>query len=1001
MSEPLERWKSKVFAFLHDPGEKALILLRGVAHDKGTVDRMRRELLGEAFDAVRGRLAPECEAVVKRADWWSSAADRPSLPAGLRPQKAFVNDPQLVHPLTGDPVRLEELASDQDMGVAQLEALGFDHLRGFLVRGSDGEVDWRKTFLALWRFAPESPAEGLGALWELLPADTRSPDHTIWEHLSLSSALAGAFAGSGPALLTVSLGPVQGFIAQARSLSDLWAGSHFLSQLAWEAIRVVCERCGPDAVVYPSLRGVPAVDRWLKKELGEEHWPKDLVPDPDRVDDETHPLFVAALPNRFVAVVPEDEAPELARDIEARVREWALEKALGALRCLVEAAKFSGGAAEAERQVKEQMTGFPEVYWAVVPWRLAGTEALDDQPLQELRRTLGLGGRYLEPGIDALVRQEIQVEGHPFFRPNPGVAYPGLLGAAGRLLDAAKSARPFDGATAEGYRCTLCGEREWLTADRALLHTRPGQVEGEGEPLWGPIARNAPYLAKEGERLCAWCSLKRAWPDVFASDFGGGGGAVRRYNVSTRAMALSTTLWGWLDKRTQLPNDKAVRARKALVERLADAYGESDAWPRAALPRRLWGRMKKERLPDDDRNLIAALPALLDLSGEDQVDEEAEGRGEVASLVRDFLGASPETYYGLVLMDGDRLGRLLSDGGAALDRQSVTLASRFHEETLAALKRVPGLAEYLATPRPPSPAWHQAVSTALNGFALKVARYVVEDLFLGKLIYAGGDDLLALVSVRDLPGLMWALRCAYAGELPKPFRDRTNAFWEIVSDYPVKRFLLLKGFAGVPNGETGNDNPKGDKASRDRLLRLMGGRATASMGAVVAHHKAPLARVLRDLRDAERAAKEGGGRDAFCIALQKRSGGAASLIGKWALSDPDGGDMAALLGLRALFTGGVGRRAAYHLLDALRSVPEEREALVALFAYQFRRHADGEVDGERLLRVAEQLADRALKRRGSPNGDRTAARWLADVVTVAEFLAREGRAPSRREGGES
>jgi hypothetical protein len=50
--------------------------------------------------------------------------------------------------------------------------------------------------------------------------DTRVPDHSIWDHLDLTSAFAGAFAADPDqevALLTVSLGPVQSFIAAARS----------------------------------------------------------------------------------------------------------------------------------------------------------------------------------------------------------------------------------------------------------------------------------------------------------------------------------------------------------------------------------------------------------------------------------------------------------------------------------------------------------------------------------------------------------------------------------------------------------------------------------------------------------------------------------------------------------------------------------------------------------------------------------------------------------------
>ena len=90
----------------------------------------------------------------------------------------------------------------------------------------------------------------------VLPADTRVPDHTIWNHLDLTSAFASAFAldpEKNPALLAMSFGPVQDFIAQARTTSDLWAGSHLLSRLAWEGLKVICEQLGPDAVIFPAI----------------------------------------------------------------------------------------------------------------------------------------------------------------------------------------------------------------------------------------------------------------------------------------------------------------------------------------------------------------------------------------------------------------------------------------------------------------------------------------------------------------------------------------------------------------------------------------------------------------------------------------------------------------------------------------------------------------------------------------------------------------------------
>jgi CRISPR-associated protein Cmr2 len=205
-----------------------------------------------------------------------------------------------------------------------------------------------------------------------LPADTRTPDHTIWQHLDLTSALAGATADGGrPALLTVSIGPVQEFIAAGRSTSDLWAGSHFLSTLAWQAMRVVAESYGPDAILFPQLRGVPAVDVWLIEQGVE---PGLFAAAPwNKAQTDYNPLFVAALPNRFVAVVPEKAAAGLAEGIRERLRGWVQTEARAMLdRVLREVGETPSGQ-HCYTQLAEQLRDFPQVHWSAVPWLPAQT----------------------------------------------------------------------------------------------------------------------------------------------------------------------------------------------------------------------------------------------------------------------------------------------------------------------------------------------------------------------------------------------------------------------------------------------------------------------------------------------------------------------------------------------------------------------------------------------------------------------------------------------------
>lgn len=975
-----KHWKVKVLAFTHDPPEKPLILLRGKGHEAGTVARLR-EYFNRQLDPSREEL-DALQDCVKKGDWWASAADRPSLPKGLVGGVTFTQNPRLIHPLSGNPIDLKSL--QMDIPVEAVEAVSLDHLESLIVE-ENGRVDWKKTFLSLWRFGPCRPAKDLGSFWGQLPADTRSPDHTIWEHLSLTSAFAGALAADAneePALFLMSFGPVQGFIAQARSVSDLWAGSHFLSRMVWAALEEVCDRYGPDAVLFPNLHGVAMVDLWLYGVLGEPYmhlWssPQEKSGEPEWKTRETdaNPLFAAALPNRFVALVPASAARDLAGEIENKVRRWTREKAGEALRELAERAGVDHED-DAARQLERQLKDFPEISWAVVPWRLGGKESLDDGALRELLKLMGAAPHYMPEDVERMLKSDLKLNGISFYQPNPGVAYPGLYELLERIHSAAKSVRTFSGGIEEGYRCTLCGEREWLAhrrdGDDAVsgIFTPPGQRKGT---LWTLLRDKNPSLAKEGEHLCGWCALKRAWPRLFVQEIkerAGMGKEPGRFVLSTHAVAVSTSLWRWAQTQpgNGFLNPEGTQALSALVKKLEGLVKDhSEARP-VVLPAKLYGKLRHMGLPQETIEAIKRVPALLDaVEGDD-------ARQKALRAFKDGFGVMPETYYALVLMDGDHMGKWLSAGG-----ERPTLGQRFHENTRAELKRYDVLKDYLDTPRPASPAWHQAISGALNAFALHVSRRIVEDLFMGKLIYAGGDDLLAMVAVHDLPAMMFALRCAFSGQLPAGMDD--DSFWRKLETTPG----LLKfgrGYALVQG------------AGRRELFRLMGEKATASMGAVIAHHQAPLARVLAQLRAAERKAKNEGGRDAFCLSVCKRSGGTAHLVGRWNVAQGwRGSDMGLLLDLRNLIARDVSRRVAYELAEVFQNAPPRAEALAAIMAYQFRRKAKGkEPEAEDLARDLAARAVSMAQQRASESGESLSPNsWLRDLVLTAEFLAREGR----------
>lgn len=984
-----ERWKAKLVAWTHDPAEKALVLLRDPAgHEGGTVRALQRELFPSG-------VPPGLVDVARRADRWAAAADRPQFPrqAADGPYEAwtqvrFDERPVLIHPLSGDPVEVRE--GFREIQPAHIKAVSLDHFLARVLRTAEGGIDYERTALAFWRFGPGSPARELEAVWELLPADTRVPDHTIWTHLDLTSALAGAFAADperGAALLVVSFGPVQEFIAQARSTSDLWAGSHLLSRIAWEGLKVVCEAAGPDAVIYPQLRGVAIVDLWLQYDRGlPEEWFKG---EPWRTaESDANPLFAAALPNKLVAVVPDREAAEtLAKGIRDRVRGWVNERAQRAVGELLRQAFGEGAASDSlpcYRQAEEQLAGFPEVHWAVAPWSLATRDGgLDVTALTDALAVFHPDAdpaNFVESAAWKTLSKKVDLAGATFYEPNPGVVYPALYGLADRAHAAAKSVRAFEQRPQEGYRCSLCGEREWLATDRRELWLTPRRRTGT---LWAHLQDRRPSWVRRGEHLCALCALKRMWPVLFAREVEERVGLEpRRYVVSTHTVALSTSIERWLDRPDRRPLPRELRGRLEGVNE------------RAALPAGLARRVREE---GDEARLVAhRLPVLLDEMAEATDAEGLAEREEVERLLRgaEFLGHRPETYYALLLMDGDRMGEWLS-GSAVVDQLRHPHVQLCHLETWhPALRaevemRFPDgpVRDYVSGRRPASPARHMAISGALNAFSLHLARFVVEELYKGKLLYAGGDDVLAMVAVDDLLPAMLVLRLAYSGVFPTDDPERT---WRELLDQKGARLDLRKGFVGLGR----------------RLYRVMGARATASMGAVVAHHTAPLGGVLRALREAEgEQAKGRGKRDAFCIRLLKRSGGAVELTSPWFCADEGMESLAETpVGLlirlqRAFGAGDLSRRASFLVQEWVMGLPAEdihrerspssstyEEMLRQNLAYQFRRQGK---EGADLQALAASLAAVSC-RLGSRIGAGP-AEVAARLLSVAEFLGRESR----------
>lgn len=168
------------------------------------------------------------------------------------------------------------------------------------------------------------------------------------------------------------LGPVQGFVAQARRTRDFWAGSFVLSWLAAVAMREVKQQKG--TVVFP----LPD-DAFLTAISGQ----------PGK-----HPPAQGNIPNRFFAEVPDDFAPEAVTS--------AVQTAWQALAETVWRNDLASHASTATRAIWDRQV---QSYWDM-SW--ARSHKADDSAILDRRKNWRSHLPPAEPGIKCMVMDGLQ-----------------------------------------------------------------------------------------------------------------------------------------------------------------------------------------------------------------------------------------------------------------------------------------------------------------------------------------------------------------------------------------------------------------------------------------------------------------------------------------------------------------------------------------------------------------------------------------------------------------
>jgi CRISPR-associated protein Cmr2 len=810
----MDHWTQKILAHLHDPPEKP--------YDFGQwhVDRAAHysSLLGLDQKLWEG----------KSPDWTAAAADRMIFPKAS-PTRSFSHGTAFFHPLSGEKLELN-YPDDKDTAAKLLS----DAFPAY-----EGDLSEAERFFLLWRcWLPSAASQPGGESIPYLPADTRIADGSIWNHNSVVSALEGTRASDGklkPALLILQIGPVQDFIAQARSTRDLWSGSYLLSWLTAHALQALSQQLGPDSVIFPALRGQALFD-FLNRDLlkkavyrqqnGESKSFWETLGPVTRLKD----ALVPNLPNRLLAVVPESFDPSVIQ--EAVEKEWR-NIANACLEFLEEKAPLGDDA----RKLWERQVGtFPQVTWHLHPWQSA------NETIEALRKT---GSKTcgildaLRAAAGAIPKDHQDTRCYPL---NSGCFWSGHYALTNHRLDARRNCRDFQAWESHGPardKDALSGKEETLIDNTWLANARKNDA--------------IRHLFRSSDRLGAINLIKRVWHLAVI----GQNGLTTRETAFDSVYAVAAGKWK-AEMVRKLDTPAVWEAFQAFAQAACNAERYQTVMRRIPVMRRIHEEIQEQTwLEKLDAELLTAAGWIPEDHPHDvPLPEPVQAvQRTLATFLKAAKTKEPSAYYAVIAVDGDQVGEWLSGARNPKIRELLSdNATQYFEGPDFAGN--PAGKTWLDSPRPLSPSFHLGLSEALSNFGLHAAGRVVE-AHHGQLIYSGGDDVLAMVPAEEALACVEGLRQAFQGDL-----CLAETYPDQFVKAPAQGMIRLKTDA---NG------------SAPSWPLLVPGSMTLSAGIAIGHCKAPLQDMVEEAQAAEKRAKakpeKGGlGRNAPAVSLIKRSG---------------------------------------------------------------------------------------------------------------------------------
>ncbi len=887
-------WQAKIWGLLHDPPLKSLRSITNFsdegpweildcmadwyspkAHKSQAAQNPRR------YDNSLNTHQVKWLDYVAKCDLIASASDRTSIGRLNEIPVQYQDGLEITHLLSGES---QTISFENRPNVAALRQLEIDCIHQE-IRSCP---DHRKVFWWLWRCYPVALTRALGEEIQLLPADTRIPDASLWSHVSTTSALAGALAGryandadypkkgdrnvprSHPHVLSFTFTPIQDFVVASRKLRDLWAGSWTLHYLSAKACWDLAWSYGPDVLLYPCLYEQPLIDYWLLEKYPEfREW---IDPPSDRA------LLTAGFPNVIVAILPDNGQREAdgqpqshslieaaAQSLQQSVQERWTQIAQQALEFLQNReGRSTGQTWKAIDQslwntwIKAQW----QPYWVALPigdpnedldrrpvtkndpdgaafrrWcqqqnQLAQAGLLEPAEAKFVEVIFGLMPEIEDPedetelALQTVAAEKRQKKAYKQPNVNVGSWWGNLFDATRLTLTAVKNARVWQIPTAFGPRSTISGIGPAVRSPSRFHDPNwAWATEDKTRTFWEETLG----LFNGSEQLNPSETTKRVLPRLLPNLFPQADELQDRSAIYQPD--LTAGLAGWLKTRSPEEFERTLQHYQDACETICDHFHWATAAAKIA-----WGVPWVDRDCSKDNWLNPRLMNagwLVDDFLTKNSDIRAKKRGEISEeIARFFPGNNPTDWYVLAQGDGDSMNQWLKGTKLTKYRDYLpkVLLEKLPKCQDAAIRD--SFEAFTHECKRMGPATHSALSRSLLDFSNRLVPYLTEDRYAGRLIYSGGDDVLAYSNLWEWDRWLWDVRQCFRGDKdPQGEFSNFGHYWN------------WQGESHPPN------LPK-------RPLFTLGTKASISFGVVIANQGVPLAIALEQLRKAEEAAKD-------------------------------------------------------------------------------------------------------------------------------------------------